>query len=86
MSGQEEEGVGTASWRSGKQLLILTRLEFKQNFHENLLECAGHSFAYVAHLVYLTDVWIRTQRAAVAKYLLSNKDNFTRYKAGALPT
>jgi hypothetical protein len=25
-----------------------------------------HSFAYVAHFVFLRDVWIRTQRAAVA--------------------
>jgi hypothetical protein len=30
------------------------------------LECVGHSFAYVAHLVFLRDVWIRTQRAAIA--------------------
>ncbi len=30
------------------------------------LECVGHSFAYVAHFVFLRDVWIRTQRAAVA--------------------
>jgi hypothetical protein len=31
------------------------------------LECVGHSFAYVAHFVFLRDVWIRTQshRAAV---------------------
>jgi hypothetical protein len=31
-----------------------------------LLECVGHSFVYVAHLVFLRDVWIRTQRAAKA--------------------
>jgi hypothetical protein len=30
------------------------------------LECVGHSFAYVAHFVFLGDVWIRTQIAAVA--------------------
>jgi hypothetical protein len=30
------------------------------------LEYVGHSFAYVAHFVFLGDVWIRTQRAAVA--------------------
>ncbi len=29
------------------------------------LECVGHSFAYVAHL-FLGNVWIRTQGAAVA--------------------
>ncbi len=28
--------------------------------------CVGHSFAYVAHFVFLRDVWIRTQRAAIA--------------------
>jgi hypothetical protein len=28
--------------------------------------CVGHSFAYVANFVYLRDVWIRTQRGAVA--------------------
>jgi hypothetical protein len=28
------------------------------------LECVGHSFAFIAHFVFLTDVWIRTQRAA----------------------
>jgi hypothetical protein len=26
----------------------------------------GHSFAYVAHFVFLRDVWIRTQKAAAA--------------------
>jgi hypothetical protein len=26
------------------------------------LECVGHSFAYVAHFVFLGDVWLRTQR------------------------
>ncbi len=30
------------------------------------LQCVGHSFAYVAHFVFLRDVWIRTQRPAVA--------------------
>ncbi len=31
------------------------------------LECAvGHPFAYVAHFVFLGDVWIRTQRATLA--------------------
>ncbi len=29
------------------------------------LECVGHSFANVAHLWFLRDVWIRTQSAAV---------------------
>jgi hypothetical protein len=31
-----------------------------------LLECVGHSFAFVAHFEFLRDVWIRTQRAALA--------------------
>jgi hypothetical protein len=30
------------------------------------LEWVGHAFAYVAHLVFLRYVWIRTQRYAVA--------------------
>jgi hypothetical protein len=30
------------------------------------LECVGHSIGYVAHFVFLRDVWIRTQRAAIA--------------------
>ncbi len=29
-------------------------------------ESVGHFFAYVAHFEFLRDVWIRTQRAAVA--------------------
>jgi hypothetical protein len=32
------------------------------------LECVGHSFAYVAHLLFLRDVWIRTQSTAVASW------------------
>jgi hypothetical protein len=32
------------------------------------LECVGHSFAYVAHLRFLRDVWIRTESAAVASW------------------
>ncbi len=32
------------------------------------LECVGHSFAYVAHLRFLRDVWIRTHNAAVASW------------------
>ncbi len=31
------------------------------------LQCVGHSFTYVAHFVFLRDVWIRTQRAARSK-------------------
>ncbi len=49
----------------------------RQNFFVYFLgglECVDHSFAYeyVAHFVFLTDDWIRTQRAAL--------------EAGALPT
>jgi hypothetical protein len=32
------------------------------------LECVGHSFAYVAHLWFLRDVWIRTQSTAAASW------------------
>jgi hypothetical protein len=33
------------------------------------LECVDHSFASVAHLIFLRDVWTRTQRAAEASRL-----------------
>jgi hypothetical protein len=33
---------------------------------------AGYSFTYVAHLVFSRDVWIRTQRAAVASRRTTN--------------
>jgi hypothetical protein len=36
------------------------------------LEYVGHSFAYVAHFVFLRDVWIRTLRAAVASRRATN--------------
>jgi hypothetical protein len=36
------------------------------------LECLGPSFAYVAHFVFLRDVWILTQRAAVASRRAAN--------------
>jgi hypothetical protein len=35
------------------------------------LQCVGHSFAYVTLSIFLRDVWIRTQRAAVE----SRRDN-----------
>ncbi len=31
-----------------------------------VLGCVGHFFAYVAHFVFLRDVWIQTQGAPVA--------------------
>ncbi len=36
------------------------------------LKCVGHSFAYVAHFLFLRYVWIRTQRAAVASRCATN--------------
>jgi hypothetical protein len=36
------------------------------------LERVGHSFAYVAHFVFLRDVWIRTQRADLASRRTTN--------------
>ncbi len=36
------------------------------------LERVGHSFAYVAHFLFLRDVWIRNQRAAVASRRATN--------------
>jgi hypothetical protein len=36
------------------------------------LDCVGHSIAYVAHFVFLGDVCIRTQGAAVACRCVTN--------------
>jgi hypothetical protein len=35
-------------------------------------ECVGHSFANVAHFVFLRDVWIRPERIAVASRRATN--------------
>jgi hypothetical protein len=35
------------------------------------LQCVGHSFANIAHFVFLRDDWIRTQRAALEAGALS---------------
>ncbi len=36
------------------------------------LECVSHSFAYVDHFVFLGDICIRTQRAAIASRCATN--------------
>ncbi len=36
------------------------------------LDCVGRSFAYVAHFGFLRDVWIRTQKDAVASRRATN--------------
>jgi hypothetical protein len=41
------------------------------------LECVGHSFAYVAHFVFLRDVRIRTQRAVASRPLHLSKKIFS---------
>jgi hypothetical protein len=41
-------------------------------FLVNFFGCVGLSFAYVGHFVFLRDVWIRTQRAAVVSRLATN--------------
>jgi hypothetical protein len=50
------------------------KIFFYLNFFSGL-EYVGHSFAYVAQFAFLRDVWIQTQRAAVAskaRYQLSH--------------
>jgi hypothetical protein len=49
------------------------------------LECAGHSFAHVAHFAYLRDVCFRTQRAAVASRCATNLATFSLNLATHLP-
>jgi hypothetical protein len=45
----------------------------------------GHSFAYVAHFVFLRDVWIRTHRAVVASRRPTNLDTHLPCLAIHLP-
>jgi hypothetical protein len=42
------------------------------------LECVGHSFAYVAHFVFLRVAWIRTQIAAEF-FVVFNRAVFTHW-------
>jgi hypothetical protein len=48
-------------------------------------ECVGHSFAYVAHLVFLGDAWIRTQRAAVESRCATNLATHLPFLVAHLP-
>ncbi len=43
-------------------------------------ECFGHSFVYVAYFVFLGDVLIRTQRAALATHLPQKRQCWIKYK------
>ncbi len=59
----------TAQWFSGTYVIekirkLCCRI-FKYIYFWGVLQCVCHSFDYVAHFVFLRDVWIRTQRAAV---------------------
>ncbi len=46
--------------------------------------CVAHAIAYVAHFVFLRDVWIRTQRAAVASRRATNLANYLPFLATQL--
>jgi hypothetical protein len=51
--------------------MVLTITRYRRHFIVYFfggLEFVGHSFAYVAHLLFLRDVWIRTQSTAVASW------------------
>jgi hypothetical protein len=48
-------------------------------------QCVGHSYAYVAHLVFLRDVWITTQRAAVESRRATNLATHITILATHLP-
>jgi hypothetical protein len=45
------------------------------------LECVGHSFAYVAHLWFVWDVWIRTQSSAIASWRATDLATHPSYLA-----
>ncbi len=49
------------------------------------LECVGHSIVYVAHVVYVRDVWFRTQRAAARKQERYQLSHPSPYSATHLP-
>ncbi len=53
----------------------LAPINSQRNIVFSGLECVGYSFAYVAHFVLLRDVWIRTQRTAVASRRATNLAN-----------
>jgi hypothetical protein len=60
-----------------KNILVLFHVLFLKRYHARLSyflagKYVGHSFTYVAYFVFLRDVWIRTQRAAVASRRATN--------------
>ncbi len=66
----QAEGKEEVEKRVPLRFLLLNKCYFLYFFGG--LECIGHSFAYVVDLVFLKDVWIRTQRAAVASRRATN--------------
>ncbi len=59
-------------WYSAAVLLEFSLVNSLLSYIFYGLEFVGYSFAYVARLVYLRDVWIRTQWAAVASRRATN--------------
>ncbi len=58
--------------RKTAKLIMMIKVKFFAYLFGGL-ECVGHSFkAYVAHFVFFRDVWIRTQRPAVASRRATN--------------
>ncbi len=49
------------------------------------IQCIGHFFAYVAHFIFLSDVWIRTHGAAVTSRRNTNLANHLPKFATHLP-
>ncbi len=67
---QHRRSAFSLSFRSPSVFLSFSKNYFFVFFGG--LECVGHSFAYAAHFVFLRDVWIRTQRTAVASRFSTN--------------
>jgi hypothetical protein len=66
LNDEEEEGEeGGEEMGHIKSSIYLPQDDYEMEVMYGL-ECVGHIFAYVAHFVFLRDVWNRTQRAAVA--------------------
>jgi hypothetical protein len=79
---QDPPLCSSTSMHSLFEFLLLYTVEVGKAFHNRKtfyiffdgLVCVGHSFAYVyaAHFVCSRNVWIRTQRAAVASRFANN--------------
>jgi hypothetical protein len=83
MNCKEAKKVAEKSTKAGEKTIIWQHFSetFSKYFSFVIIiifggqECVSHSFAYVAYFIFLRDVYIRTQRAAVASRRATNLAN-----------